>query len=111
VAKTPDTRGDGVRLAPHHQGFITMGATVDALETTILNGHLRCARNPVLTMCSANAVLTQDAAGNRKFDKRPGKSYGRIDGVVALAMAVRRAGVASVPVDLNAIIEARGGLL
>lgn len=42
--------------------------------------------NPVLTMCAANAVATRDAAGNRKMDKS--KATGRIDGIVALAMAV-----------------------
>jgi phage terminase large subunit-like protein len=111
IAKSPADRGEGIRLVPHHQGFITMGATVDALETCVLNGHLRVQANPVMSMCSANAVLTQDAAGNRKFDKRPGKSYGRIDGIVALAMAVRRTQMATVPMDLNAIILRRGGLI
>jgi len=40
----------------------------------------------VLTMCAANAVCTKDPAGNRKFNKA--KATGRIDGMVALAMAV-----------------------
>jgi phage terminase large subunit-like protein len=111
VAKSAEVRGSGIRLVPHHQGFITMGPTVDALETAVLNGQLRVHPNPVMAMCSANAVLTQDAAGNRKFDKRPGKSYGRIDGVVALAMAVRRTQSAETPLDLNALLKRRGGLL
>ena len=37
-------------------------------------------------MCAANSVVKGDEAGNRKLDKR--KSTGRIDGMVALAMAV-----------------------
>jgi phage terminase large subunit-like protein len=37
-------------------------------------------------MCAANAALEIDAAENRKFTKK--KSTGRIDGLVALAMAV-----------------------
>jgi phage terminase large subunit-like protein len=36
-------------------------------------------------MCARNAVVTQDPAGNRKLDKA--KATGRIDGMVALAMA------------------------
>jgi hypothetical protein len=36
---------------------------------------------------AASAVVTRDAAGNRKLDK----SQGRIDGLVALAMAVSAA--------------------
>ena len=36
-------------------------------------------------MCAANAVAVPDPAGNRKLDKS--KATGRIDGMVALAMA------------------------
>ena len=39
-----------------------------------------------MTMCAANAVATRDPAGNRKLDKS--KATGRIDGMVALAMAL-----------------------
>ena len=41
--------------------------------------------HPVLTMCASNAVTAKDPAGNRKLDKH--KATGRIDGMVALAMA------------------------
>jgi phage terminase large subunit-like protein len=82
--------GDAVLiLRPHGQGFKDMGPAVDALETAVLNGTLRVERNPVMTMCSANAVVTTDPAGSRKFDKREGKSTGRIDGIIALAEANR----------------------
>lgn len=46
--------------------------------------------HPVLSMCAANATVIRDPAGNRKLDKA--KSTGRIDGMVALTMAM---GVAS----------------
>ena len=46
--------------------------------------------NPILTMCAANAVIERDAAGNRKLAKH--KSTGRIDGMVALAMALAASG-------------------
>jgi phage terminase large subunit-like protein len=46
--------------------------------------------HPVLTMAAANAKVEVDAAGNRKLSKK--KSTGRIDPLVALAMAL---GVAS----------------
>jgi phage terminase large subunit-like protein len=42
--------------------------------------------NPVLNMCAANAVISRDPAGGRKLDKA--KASGRIDGLVALAMAL-----------------------
>jgi phage terminase large subunit-like protein len=37
-------------------------------------------------MCAANAIVRRDEAGNRKLDKH--KATGRIDGMVALAMAL-----------------------
>lgn len=86
--KEPEGSPDLI-LRPHGQGFKDMAPAVDLLETDVLNGTLKVEKNPVMTMCSANAVLTTDPAGSRKFDKRPGKSTGRIDGLVALAMAKR----------------------
>jgi phage terminase large subunit-like protein len=74
-------------LRPHGQGFVDMAPAVDQLETDIANGNMVVENNPVMNMCSANAVLVSDAAANRKFDKR--ESRGRIDGIVALAMADR----------------------
>ena len=88
--KEPEFTPDLV-LHNHGQGFRDMGPAVDAVETALLNGELLVDVNPVMTMCAANAVLTVDPAGSRKFDKRPGKSTGRIDGVITLAMAARTA--------------------
>lgn len=86
-----DARTSGIRCVPFGQGFASMGPAVDTLETAVLNDVLLVQKNPVMTMCSANAVLVQDPAGNRKFDKRKGKSTGRIDGMISLAMSVHRA--------------------
>lgn len=55
------------------------------LETRLVTGRLKHGNHPVLSMCAANAVVVGDS-GARKFDK--GKARGRIDGMVALAMAV-----------------------
>ena len=74
------------RLAPFGQGFISMAPALDALEALAVNGQLAHGMHPVLTMCAANAVVVRDAAGNRKLDKA--KSTGRIDGMVALTMAI-----------------------
>jgi phage terminase large subunit-like protein len=68
------------------QGFKDMAPAVDALETAILGGKLRHGMNPVLTWNMSNAVVEQDAAGNRKLSKR--RSREKIDGVVALAQAM-----------------------
>jgi phage terminase large subunit-like protein len=78
--------GASLPLEPFGQGYRSMAPALDALETLLLNETFRHGGNPVLTMCAANAVATQDAAGNRKLDKA--KTTGRIDGMVALAMAV-----------------------
>lgn len=67
------------------QGFQSMSPALRGLETMILNGRIRHGNHPVLAMCAGNAVVQKDPAGNRKLDKA--RSRGRIDGMVALAMA------------------------
>lgn len=83
------SRGRGLRLLPFGQGFKDMAPAVDALEQMIVNGRIRIHRSPVLTWNASAVVLESDPAGNRKFTKR--KAHGRIDGIVALAMAVATA--------------------
>lgn len=68
------------------QGMISMGAALRELESKLLQAKLKHGNHPVLKMCAGNARVESDAAGNRKFTKK--KSTGRIDGMVALAMAV-----------------------
>jgi len=63
-----------------------MTPALDAVEHAIMAKKLRHGGHPVLRMCAANAVVTRDPAGNRKLDKA--KATGRIDGMVALAMAL-----------------------
>jgi phage terminase large subunit-like protein len=68
------------------QGFQSMSPALRELESYLLNGTLAHGNHPVLTMCAANAVVQTDPAGNRKLNKA--RSAGRIDGMVALAMAM-----------------------
>ncbi len=68
------------------QGFVSMSPALRVLETLLLERKMAHGGHPVLTMCAANAIAIRDAADNRKFDKA--KATGRIDGMVALAMAV-----------------------
>jgi phage terminase large subunit-like protein len=63
-----------------------MAPAVDKLERLVVDHKLKHGNNPVLNMCAANAVAERDPAGNRKLNKA--KSIGRIDGLVALAMAL-----------------------
>ncbi len=74
------------RFIDFGQGFVSMSPALRELEARLLAGKLKHGNNPVLTMCAANAAVLKDPAGNRKFAKN--KSTGRIDGMVALAMAV-----------------------
>lgn len=68
------------------QGYQSMSPALRTLEGEILNGRVAHGNHPVLTMCAANAVVVNDPSGNRKLAKD--KSSGRIDGMVALAMAI-----------------------
>lgn len=72
-------------LEPFGQGFMSMSPALDALEEDLLQNRLLHGGNGPLGMCAANAVAVRDPAGNRKLDKS--KATGRIDGLVALAMA------------------------
>jgi phage terminase large subunit-like protein len=76
-------------LVPFGQGYKDMSPAVDVLEVTVAQQKLNHAGNPLMRMCAANAVVTVDPAGARKLDKS--KASGRIDGVVALAMALKTA--------------------
>jgi phage terminase large subunit-like protein len=73
------------RFVEHGQGFIGMAPAIRELEARLLQRSLRHGNHPVLWMCAHNAAVVTDDAGNRKFTKR--KSTGRIDALVALAMA------------------------
>jgi phage terminase large subunit-like protein len=82
----------GVELPPmveFGQGYKDMTPALDEFERNLVNGELQHNDNPVLTMCAANAVVVADDAGNRKLTKR--LATGRIDGMVAAVMAMRRA--------------------
>jgi phage terminase large subunit-like protein len=79
------------RFVEFGQGMVSMSPALRELETMLLRSELRHGNHQVLTMCAANAALEIDAAENRKFTKK--KSTGRIDGLVALAMAVGTARV------------------
>lgn len=78
--------GVAVPLEPFGQGYKDMSPAVDVLERSVAEKLLQHSGNPVLNMCASNAVVTRDPAGSRKLDKS--KAAGRIDGLVALAMAL-----------------------
>jgi phage terminase large subunit-like protein len=78
--------GDIAKFQEFGQGMVSMSPALREFESLLLDGKMRHGNHPVLTMCAANAAVISDAAGNRKFAKD--RSNGRIDGMVATAMAV-----------------------
>ena len=67
------------------QGYRDMSPRLESFEGLLLAGKLRHGNHPLLNMAAANAVATQDAAGNRKLDKELATL--RIDPLVAAIMA------------------------
>jgi len=86
--------GAELPLVEFGQGYKSMTPALDTLEAELVSGNIRHGNHPVLNMCAMNAVAVSDPAGNRKLDKS--KATGRIDGMVALAMAIGAA-AASMP--------------
>jgi len=82
-----------VELIPHGQGFykaqesgLWMPRSIELFEEHLNSGELIIRTNPCLRWNAASAVLEADQKDNRIFAKK--KSTGRIDGVVASAMAI-----------------------
>jgi len=60
---------------------------IEAVERALALEQITHAGNPILTWNASNALAVRNSDGHRKWDKA--KSYGRIDGLVALGMALR----------------------
>ena len=76
-------------LVPHGQGFKDMNPAIESVEDIFTDSRARHGGNPVLTNCVANTIVAFDPSNNRKFEKM--KSTGRIDGTVAMSMAINGA--------------------
>lgn len=84
------------------QGTKSMSPALRELEEIILDEKMAHGNHPVLTMCAANSVVVGKDSSNRKLSKA--KSSGRIDGMVALAMAVGSAPLGAPAIDVEALI-------
>lgn len=80
---------DGANCVPLGQGFSSLSAPAKELDKLILAKALRHGGHPVLRWMAGNVAIEQDAAGNIKPSKK--KSSEKIDGIVALVMAIDRA--------------------
>jgi phage terminase large subunit-like protein len=78
--------GDGFEMVAFGQGYASMNAPTKKLEELVLSGRITHAGHPVLRWMAGNVSLETDAADNWKPSKK--KSIERIDGIVALVMAV-----------------------
>jgi len=77
---------DGLACVSMRQGFASLSAPTKALEGAILGRRLRHDGHPVLRWNISNVAVETDSAGNIRPHKT--LSTERIDGVVALIMAV-----------------------
>jgi phage terminase large subunit-like protein len=84
-----ELQAEGLEMVEFRQGFLSMGPALTVLEVAVLKRRLRHGANPVLRWMASNLVVEQDPAGNLKPSKRRSKE--KIDGMVALTMALARA--------------------
>jgi phage terminase large subunit-like protein len=91
---------EGAAMVEFRQGFRSMAAPTREVSCKLAHGG-----NPVTRWMAANVALAQDPAGNLKPAKD--KSTERIDGIVALIMALGRAMLPGEP-PLTSVYEHRG---
>ncbi len=80
---------DSFEIVAIGQGYASMNAPTKKLEELVLSGKILHGGNPVLRWMAGNVSIEKDAADNWKPSKK--KSRERIDGIVALIMALDRA--------------------
>jgi len=81
--------GMGFTVVPFGQGFSSMSSPTKELMKLVLEQRIAHSGNPVLRWMMDNIVVRTDPAGNIKADKA--KSTEKIDGCIALIMALDRA--------------------
>ena len=84
------------------QGTKSMSPALRELQSLVLDRKLRHGNHQILNWCIANATTEGVDASNRKLSKR--KSRGRIDGAIALAMAIGVGPMTPAPFDARALI-------
>lgn len=84
-----DPDSSGRRLVQFGQGYASMSSPTKELLNLVLTRKLAHGGNKVLRWMADNVVVRHDPAGNIKPDKE--RSLEKIDGIVALIMALDRA--------------------
>jgi phage terminase large subunit-like protein len=98
-----DRMGLKLPLIPFGQGFKDMGPAVDSFEAALLTDKIRHGGHPILRWNAGNAVFQTDPAGSRKLSKD--RSRDKIDGLVALVMAIGLAGRTEAPKEFAGSIR------
>ena len=80
---------DGFTMVPFGQGFKDMSPPTKELMRLVLEHKINHGGHPILRWNMDNAYVRTDPAGNIKLDKE--KSTEKVDGAVALVMALDRA--------------------
>ena len=78
----------GLTMVQMGQGYLSMSGPAKELERIALSGLLSYGAQPMMRWMGHNVIVTQDPSANIKPDKA--KSREKIDGVVALIMALDR---------------------
>ncbi|MCM3792498.1 terminase large subunit [Priestia megaterium] len=94
-----DLQEQGLYVVDFGQGYRTMSPAIEKFYDVLFEGKLRHPNNPVLNWMAGNAKVTENAAGDLKWDK--GKAGKKIDGIVAMTMALSMAIDDNYKLDLN----------
>lgn len=98
-------QGDGANCIAVRQGFASLSAPSKELEGVVAARRIRHDGNPVLRWMVLNAQKAEDDAGNIKPSRS--KSADKIDGLVAMIMALSRSMVHDKS-DGRSVYESRG---
>jgi phage terminase large subunit-like protein len=102
---TQRIEAEGIVVIPFRQGPLSFGAASAEMERLVLKQGIAHGGNPVLAWMMSNVVMRIDSNANAKPDKE--KSREKIDGVIAMLMALDRAVRHA---DTTSVYESRGVL-
>ena len=108
VQMVQNLEGMGFTVVPFGQGFKDMSPPTKELMKLTLEQKIAHGGHPVLSWMMDNIYVRTDPAGNIKPDKE--KSTEKIDGAVALIMALDRA-IRNQDKDFNSVYNERGLLI
>ena len=86
---TMELEQEGLEIVPMGMGYLSFAAPMKEFEGRLLKKKINHGNNPVLRFMIDNLAVSEDPAGNLKPNKA--ESQGKIDGIIALIMALDRA--------------------